>query len=80
MNMDRLVRMVTRIFIAKMISKGMNVGMRAMNKSKGQTQIADSFDDDPRQLSPEEKAERKHRRAAKQAHRSAKMARRMTKF
>lgn len=79
MNFDRLVRMVTRMFLRKAVSRGVNAGFKvAKSASTAETK------QQKRKLTPEERAARTQKRAAKkqarQVRQATRMARRMTKL
>lgn len=87
MNMNHLIKMFTRIVMAKVLHMGINKGMDMAGKAKrGKTRhIADDsghvHEDDAPQMSQQERQKmRQARRAARQARQGTKVAGRITRM
>ena len=76
MSIDRILQMIMRIFLRKMVSKGINAGMRQVSKRAGGAPQGEKAD-----LSPAERQQqREAKQAARKARQMARLARRGPKF
>lgn len=88
MNMNHLIKMITRIFMARLMHKGINAGIDMAAKKRkpapqrqAQAQIDHDDPDAQGAMTQQERRQaRKARQAARQARQSAKLARRVTRM